>query len=40
MFKTITENPVKPAGKYVGEKSIQGKATYYNTGTDNQMIGA
>ena len=40
MFKTISENPVKPQGKYIDHKSLFGKATHFDFGQDNEMQGA
>lgn len=40
MFRTISENPNKPAGKYADSLSLNGKATHFNVGTDNEFIGA
>lgn len=40
MFRTMTENPNKPAGKLSDKNSLNGKATHYNVGTDNEFVGA
>lgn len=40
MFRSITENPNKPVGKFADHKSMHGKATHYNVGEDNEMVGA
>jgi len=40
MFRTISENPNKPAGKYADHKSAFGKATHFDMGADNEMVGA
>jgi hypothetical protein len=41
MFRSISENPNKPFGKYNDKNSAYGKATHYTAGnTDNEMIGA
>jgi hypothetical protein len=41
MFRSISENPNKPHGKYNDKNSAHGKATHYTAGnTDNEMIGA
>ena len=40
MFRTISENPNKPAGKYQDHNSVHGKANHYSVGNDNEMVGA
>jgi hypothetical protein len=40
MFRTISKNPPETTGKKADEKSMWGKATHFNTGDDNEFIGA
>lgn len=40
MFRTISENPNKPAGKFADAKSLNGKATHFVIGEDNEFVGA
>ncbi len=32
MFKSITENPYKPTGKFTGENTLKGKSNQFSLG--------
>ena len=40
MFRTMSENHDRPRGKLNDHRSKHDKATHYNRGSDNEMIGA